>query len=409
MLAKLIYRLKFLVLKIARVFHFISKKQYKIKRSTYRELINFDLSISENKIAQFINEIHSKNNKNQKKLLFITPDCSFTGAPLVLFKVAQIMQKRGYLVAFISIENGPLSSNITKEGFVFTQLNSISYIPDTLLKKLTSEFDFCMCNTILTHKEAVAMQKYLPTLFYIHEAKNLLDFEAYDPMINVSLPQIKNIICPSQYSAEFIKKYTSTKPIICPNAIDDCSSEIASKISSDIIKFAIVGLMSKRKGIDIICPAFANLNTNKAELHIIGGNSDFADEIKQTYANKTNIIWHGAINDSKQKNQLFNQMDVFVTPSRDDCCPLVVLEAAMLGKPLIISENVGCRYLVEEENNGFIVKTEDINDLSQKMQYFINNKDKIPAMGQKSREKFLATSTMEVFEKDISQAIEVML
>lgn len=409
MLVRVIYRLKFLTLKVARIFHLISKKQYKIKRSTYREFIDFDLSISENKITQFISDIQNKNNKNQKKLLFITPDCSFTGAPLVLFKVAQILQKRGYLIAFISLEDGPLSSNITQAGFAFIQLNSIACMPDTLLKKLTSEFDFCMCNTILTHKEAVTMQKFLPTLFYIHEAKNLLDFEVYDPMMTISLPLIQNIICPSQYSADFIEKYTSTKPIVCPNAVDDCSDEIASKIPENIIKFAIVGLMSKRKGIDIICPAFANLNTDKAELHIIGGSSDFSEEIKQTYANKTNIIWHGSLNNPKQKNQLFNQMDVFIVPSRDESCSLVAIEAAMLSKSIIVSENVGAKYLIDEGINGFIVKTEDIDDLSQKMQYFIDNKDKLSAMGAKSREKFLATSTMEIFEKNIIQIIEAML
>lgn len=205
MFAKMVYKLKFLALKIARTFHLISKKDFKIRRSIYKEIIDFNLTTNGNKITQFIEEVQKNADKNQKKLLFITPDCSFTGAPLVLFKVAQIMKKKGYLVAFISLEDGPLSSNLQQEDFSFMQLNSISCTPDKLLQKLTSEFNLCLCNTILTHKEAVTMQKYLPTLFYIHEAKNLHDFEAYDPMMTISLPQIKNIICPSQYSAEFIK------------------------------------------------------------------------------------------------------------------------------------------------------------------------------------------------------------
>lgn len=167
--------------------------------------------------------------------------------------------------------------------------------------------------------------------------------------------------------------------------------------------------MSKRKAIDIICPAFASLDTDKAELHIIGKILEDAAETKQKYQNNSNIIWHGAINNSQQKNQLFNQMDVFIIPSRDESCSLVAIEAAMLSKPIVVSKNVGAKYLIDEGVNGFIVKTEDINDLSQKMQYFIDNKDKIPAMGQKSRENYLQTSTMEVFEKNIIHAIEAML
>lgn len=49
----------------------------------------------------------------------------------------------------------------------------------------------------------------------------------------------------------------------------------------------------------------------------------------------------------------------------------ILLEAAAMGKPIITTDNVGCRDVVEDNFNGFICQPKDKNDLAQKILKFI--------------------------------------
>ena len=74
-------------------------------------------------------------------------------------------------------------------------------------------------------------------------------------------------------------------------------------------------------------------------------------------------------------------------PSLDESCSLVVLEGAMMGKPLVVSENVGAKYLVDE-SNGWIVKTGDIESLIEAFTSIIKNPSQLSSMGKASRKKY---------------------
>ena len=52
---------------------------------------------------------------------------------------------------------------------------------------------------------------------------------------------------------------------------------------------------------------------------------------------------------------------------------------------LIITEVPGCKETVINKENGFLIPSKNVNILIEKMSWFINNKDKIPKMGKKSR------------------------
>ena len=67
--------------------------------------------------------------------------------------------------------------------------------------------------------------------------------------------------------------------------------------------------------------------------------------------------------------------------------PRSLLEALALGKPIITTNIPGCREVVEEGVNGFLIKPKDVDSLVQALKKAINlGKDKIIDMGRKSRE-----------------------
>jgi len=69
-------------------------------------------------------------------------------------------------------------------------------------------------------------------------------------------------------------------------------------------------------------------------------------------------------------------------PSRFEGQGIVALESASMGKPVIVSDIPGLRYVVE---NGFGIsfKNEDIEDFKEKINYLWNNEDLILKMGKK--------------------------
>lgn len=74
----------------------------------------------------------------------------------------------------------------------------------------------------------------------------------------------------------------------------------------------------------------------------------------------------------------------FVLPSRFEAQPLTILEAAALGKPLIVSDIAELRYVTD---NGFGIPftSGDSKDLEKKIQYLWNNDKLIEEMGKKGR------------------------
>lgn len=93
--------------------------------------------------------------------------------------------------------------------------------------------------------------------------------------------------------------------------------------------------------------------------------------------------------------------DIRRTISESDCVvlpsyyregvPRTLLEAASMAKPIITTNNVGCREVIEDEINGFVCKSKDSVDLSLVMRKMIRlTPEKREKMGHSGRNKMLA-------------------
>lgn len=71
--------------------------------------------------------------------------------------------------------------------------------------------------------------------------------------------------------------------------------------------------------------------------------------------------------------------------------PRSLLEAASVGKPIITTDAVGCREVVDEGINGFLCEVQNSNDLKTKMEkMFLLSEAQRLQMGKNSRKKMLA-------------------
>ncbi|MCF8185860.1 MAG: glycosyltransferase family 4 protein [Sulfuritalea sp.] len=82
------------------------------------------------------------------------------------------------------------------------------------------------------------------------------------------------------------------------------------------------------------------------------------------------------------------QADCIVLPSYREGTPRTLLEAAAMAKPIITTDAVGCREVVDDGVNGYLCQVRDANDLAAKMHaMLVLSVAERAAMGQAGRKK----------------------
>ncbi|WP_421824374.1 glycosyltransferase family 4 protein [Flagellimonas oceanensis] len=160
--------------------------------------------------------------------------------------------------------------------------------------------------------------------------------------------------------------------------------------NSEKIIFVLVARLIREKGIHLFVDAAQYLKQSfpKAEFHVIGApdNSPSAislDRLEDLHE-KEIIVYHG-----RQKNvaEYLYKSDIFVLPTfYREGIPRSILEALSVGLPIITTDSPGCRETIINEENGRLIKPNDLDSLKTAMRYFLENPTEISPMGNKSRE-----------------------
>ena len=94
-----------------------------------------------------------------------------------------------------------------------------------------------------------------------------------------------------------------------------------------------------------------------------------------------------------------------ILPSYREGIPISILEAESVGRPIITTNAPGCREVVIDKYNGFIVEIGNVDELVEKIIYYIENFDKAKSDGENSRklvtEKYSVDKVNEQFAEVI--------
>lgn len=101
------------------------------------------------------------------------------------------------------------------------------------------------------------------------------------------------------------------------------------------------------------------------------------------------------------------QADCIVLPSYREGTPRTLLEAAAMGRPIITTDAVGCREVVDDGVNGYLCKVRDAGDLAAKMEQMLSlSPEQRSEMGQRGRAKMVAEFDEQIVIKKYLAAIE---
>ena len=384
-----------------------------------------------------------------KSILFISHDASRTGAPIIFLNFLKWFKANSDIPFQILLKNGgdlesefaklaPVSvfnPGYVKKNILLRILNRLgfdfsrnSHLKKLRKKLLRANIGLIYSNTV-TNGEVIEFLSMLqcPVISHVHELewivryyagldnfqkvkKHTQEYIAVSEIVKHNLVENHQVLedkihtiygfIPQKVESE--RQYWQTRASIC--------QELDIPQNAKII--CASGTTGWRKGTDLFVQ-LADAVTRKYADHPvyflwIGGENE---------GGSFGEFWHDVQNlnlDQQVKflgiksNPLdyFNACDVFAMPSREDPFPLVCLEAASMGKPIVCFDKAGGIKEFVEDDCGFVVPYLDIDGMADKIVHLLHFPELCERLGKQARQKVKARHDIEATAPKILRVIE---
>lgn len=154
-----------------------------------------------------------------------------------------------------------------------------------------------------------------------------------------------------------------------------------------IMKFTFIGRVMKDKGIEEFFEMAKNLHSKypQVEFHILGRCEEHYEKQLKSLQDEMVVIWHGAVTDVRP---FIKDSHATILPSYHEGMANVLLETCAAGRPVITCDINGCKEAVDDGVNGYLCKVKNAQDLTVKVEQFINLPyEKKMQMGLSARQK----------------------
>lgn len=251
----------------------------------------------------------------------------------------------------------------------------------------------------LLHNEAMRYPAWEPTLGGTRDSEEKLARKTRE------LDLAELVICPSAFVLDSLPEKTrASKPCVVapfgsPAGIENRSYTTHTTYDRPL-RLLFAGALTQRKGLADLFAAMKLVGSREAELVVMGSlvlpmnfyRNEFADFIYEPPRAHAAVL------------ELMRSCDVLVLPSIVEGRALVQQEALACGLPLIVTRNAGGEDLIVEGKTGFLVPTGAPAAIAEKIEWFLENRDQLPALSAAARAK-AAELTWPAYGEQILHAI----
>lgn len=204
--------------------------------------------------------------------------------------------------------------------------------------------------------------------------------------------------------------------LICPNGIKFDSMSVFRKTKDNTIPHILfLSNLIESKGVFILLDALKILEERGIPFvcNFVGGESRlidakrFADEVEKRKLNRA-VFYHGR-KTGADKERFFEESDVFVLPTYNDCFPLVLLEAMQYELPCVTTDIGGIKDIVVDKGTGFICDKQDPVAVAEALCILIDNPKLRLKMGQAGYSRIKENFTDSVFEIRMQEILKQMV
>ncbi len=207
------------------------------------------------------------------------------------------------------------------------------------------------------------------------------------------MPQI--LLAPNKELCEMLEKGTGRRSRLMERGVDtETFSPEKRTVKDDIFRFGFVGRLQVEKNVRLLAEIEKKLleagKTNFQFLIVGEGDERGWLEKNMKTAELTGFL------DGEELLQAYSNMDVFIFPSETDTFGNVVQEANAAGVPCIVTDQGGPKFIVRENETGYVAKNAD--EFAKYAIALLDNPEKLSKMKKASREFALSRSWDAVFD-----------
>lgn len=311
----------------------------------------------------------------------------------------------------VTVKNG----NLTEIYYYYPSVSSVQWL-DGLLSFIRYNY-FCISTALRLHKTEpvtlvhlyVLQKNYLVGFilrwllkipFVVSEQSTLYVDSRFDKMSRAQKSVLRLVFneaasfhAVSKYLANSLKTKMGLNKdaVVIPNVVDRDLFFYNHHLSANTITFVHVSNMAHQKNVEGMLHAFAEVKKVNAGfvLNLVGPlPQNIADLIVKLDLQKNITVWNER--DYKEVASIMQQSDAFVFFTRHETFGCVIIEANACGLPVIVTDLDVTRELIAENFNGVFVQSENVEELSEKILFTIENISKFDpvAISLQTRHKF---------------------
>jgi len=162
------------------------------------------------------------------------------------------------------------------------------------------------------------------------------------------------------------------------------------------VRLLYVGRVSREKDLDLLAEAYRRLREEGLSIQLcVVGQGPYSREFSESLPE---ALFTGYLT-GKELAAAYASADIFVFPSTTDTFGNVIIEAQASGVPVIVSDSGGPKELVENDRNGLITKSHDVEDLTRAIRELVADPERRKRMGNFARESVIDRTWPSAFRK----------
>jgi glycosyltransferase involved in cell wall biosynthesis len=211
----------------------------------------------------------------------------------------------------------------------------------------------------------------------------------------------------TQDALHYFSKHFPKRLMVIPNSV--VKPYCAVIINPTVQHIVTTGRLCFQKGQETLLQAFSLIQTNHPTLQLsIYGEGHYRAYLEHMIHEKglhNHVFLPGMV---ANVQEVLLQADLFVFPSRYEGFPNALCEAMAVGVPVIASNCSGNTTVVQDGVDGLLFPIGDVQALTQKMEFLIENFDERQRLSQNARylpERFSENLNHQLWKEVITKAI----
>jgi glycosyltransferase involved in cell wall biosynthesis len=214
----------------------------------------------------------------------------------------------------------------------------------------------------------------------------------------------------SEASRDDLVKFGVKKPIyVIHNAIPIKESET---VKTNPYQFVYVGRLVFYKNIQVVIRALKLVKEKFPKINLIiigkGPYRNDLEKLVEKYSLQNNVTFKGHVSE-EEKNHLIASSQALVFPSLFEGFGLVILEAFMQKKPVLVSNVRPMTDIVEHQKTGLVLPANDEKTWADAFEYILSNSQATQMMGQEGRKMLEEKFTIEIMFTHIIKMYESVI